>query len=236
MSGPELTDDEVVRRGELEILGRMPWSSNGTFLAEARLDERSERVVYKPHAGERPLWDFPDGLWRREIAAHELSEALGWRLVPLTVARDDAPLGVGSVQRFVDVDYDEHYFTFLDDESLHPQLRRFAAFDFIANNTDRKGGHLLIDSERHIWGIDNGLSFHADFKLRTVIWEFGDEPLDDEAVADLERLVRDGLPDALASLLGTFEREALLARTRALLRNGVLPVDETGHRYPWPLV
>ena len=235
MSGPELIHD-VVARGELEIIGRMPWSSNGTYLAEAHLDDAAVRVVYKPHAGERPLWDFPDGLWRREVAAYELSEALGWQLIPLTIARDDVPLGIGSLQVFVDVDYDDHYFTFVDDAELHPQLRRFAAFDFISNNTDRKGGHLLLASDRHIWGIDNGLSFHADFKLRTVIWEFGGDELDDETMRALQRLVDDGLPDSLASLLGAFEREAVLARTRALLRNGALPVDETGHRYPWPLV
>ncbi len=235
MSGPELIHD-IVGRGELEIIGRMPWSSNGTYLAEAHLDDASARVVYKPHAGERPLWDFPDGLWRREVAAYELSEALGWQLIPLTIARDDVPLGIGSLQLFVDVDYDDHYFTFVDDDELHPQLRRFAAFDFISNNTDRKGGHLLLDADRHIWGIDNGLSFHADFKLRTVIWEFGGDELDDDTMSDLQRLVDDGLPDSLASLLGAFEREAVLARTRALLRNGALPVDETGHRYPWPLV
>lgn len=236
MPGPELTDDDVIRHGELELIGRMPWSSNGTFLAEARLGERVARVVYKPHSGERPLWDFPDGLWRREVAAYELSEALGWNLIPLTVTREDVPLGIGSVQRFVEVDYDQHYFTFVDDIDLHPQLRRFAAFDLVSNNTDRKGGHLLLDDDRHIWGIDNGLSFHAEFKLRTVIWEFGGEPLDDDTTADLQRLVDDGLPDELAALLGAFERDAVLVRARALLRNGALPIDDTGHRYPWPLV
>lgn len=236
MPPDELTDADVLRRGEVEIVGRMPWSSNGTFLVECTLDERSTRGIYKPHRGERPLWDFPDGLYRREVAAYELSAALGWDLVPLTVVRDDAPLDVGSLQAFVDADFEQHYFTLLDDETHHPTFRRLAAFDFVANNTDRKSGHCLIDGDGHIWGIDNGLSFHADFKLRTVIWEFAGDRIDDDTLADLARLVDEGLPDALAALLGVFERDAVLARAKALVRNGELPTDPTGQRYPWPLV
>ena len=105
----------------------------------------------------------------------------------------------------------------------------------MANNTDRKGGHCLLGPDGHIWAIDNGLSFHAEFKLRTVIWDFAGEPLADDGVADLPP-VDDGLPDPLASLLGTFERDAVLTRARALVRSGELPVDPTGRRYPWPLV
>ena len=239
MSPSELNtpdDAEVITSGEIELIGRMPWSSNATFLAEATLGERTARVIYKPHIGERPLWDFPDGLWRREVAAYELGAALGWAVVPFTVARDDAPHGIGSVQRFIDADFEQHYFTMLEDETTHDQLRRMAVFDFISNNTDRKGGHCLIDADRHIWGIDNGLSFHAEFKLRTVIWDFGGEEIDAPLLDDLRSLAENGLPDRLATLLGTFERDALLTRVRALLRDEVLPIDETGHRYPWPLV
>lgn len=243
MSASELTgaesDDDVVdilTDGDIEILGRMPWSSNATFLVEAVLDDRTARGIYKPHAGERPLWDFPDGLYRREVAAYELSAALGWSVVPLTIVRDDVPHGVGSLQRFIDADFEQHYFTMLEDAQTHGQLRRMAVFDFISNNTDRKGGHCLIDCAGHIWGIDNGLSFHAEFKLRTVIWDFGGEELDELTVADLERLVSEGLPGPLAGLLNPFERDALLSRTRALLRSGELPIDESGQRYPWPLV
>ena len=243
MSASELTgaesDDDVVTtltNGEIEILGRMPWSSNATFLVEATLADKVARGIYKPHAGERPLWDFPDGLYRREVAAYELSAALDWSVVPLTIERDDVPHGIGSLQRFIDADFEQHYFTMLEDDETHDQLRRMAAFDFISNNTDRKGGHCLIDSDGHIWGIDNGLSFHAEFKLRTVIWDFGGEELDEQTVLDLEQLVTDGLPDSVARLLGAFERDALLARTRALLRAGELPIDESGQRYPWPLV
>lgn len=227
---------DVLARGEVGIVGRMPWSSNATFLVEACLDGRTARGIYKPHAGERPLWDFPDGLYRREVAAHELSAALGWEVVPLTILRDDLPHGVGSLQRFVEADFEQHYFTLLDDEATHPQLRRMAVFDIVSNNTDRKGGHCLVDCDGHIWGIDNGLSFHAEFKLRTVIWDFAGEPIAPELLADLEQLLDEGLPTTVATLLGTFERDALLTRARALLREGELPFDETGRRYPWPLV
>ena len=239
MSPSELNipgDAEVISTGEIELIGRMPWSSNATFLAEATLGDLTSRVIYKPHIGERPLWDFPDGLWKREVAAYELGAALGWAVVPYTVARDDAQHGIGSVQRFIDADFEQHYFTMLEDDSTHDQLRRMAVFDFISNNTDRKGGHCLIDADGHIWGIDNGLSFHAEFKLRTVIWDFGGEEIDDELLADLQALTENGLPDRLASLLGAFERDALLTRVRTLLREEVLPIDESGHRYPWPLV
>ncbi|MCD9625094.1 SCO1664 family protein [Rhabdothermincola salaria] len=236
MPPDELSLRPVLEHGALEIIGRMPWSSNGTFLAEACLDGRTERAIYKPHRGERPLWDFPDGLYRREVAAYELSHALGWDLVPLTVLREEGPLGVGSLQAFVEADFEQHYFTLLEDEEHHPTFRRLAAFDFVANNTDRKGGHCLLGPGGRIWGIDNGLSFHAEFKLRTVIWDFAGEPLDPDAIADLRRLVDDGLPEPLAALLGTFERDALVTRARALVREGTLPVDPTGHRYPWPLV
>jgi uncharacterized repeat protein (TIGR03843 family) len=232
----ELSDARVLQHGEVEILGRMPWSSNATFLVEACHEGRTARGIYKPHAGERPLWDFPDGLYRREVASYELSAALGWEVVPLTILREDLPHGIGSLQRFVDADFEQHYFTLLDDETTHEQLRRMAVFDIVSNTTDRKGGHCLVDADRHIWGIDNGLSFHAEFKLRTVIWDFGGEPIDPALMADLELLVEDGLPAPLAELLGTFERDAVLTRARALLREGELPIDETGRRYPWPLV
>jgi uncharacterized repeat protein (TIGR03843 family) len=235
----ELDEDavaEILANGEVELLGRMPWSSNATFLVEARLKDRSTRAIYKPHAGERPLWDFPDGLYRREVAAYELSAQLGWEVVPLTIEREDLVHGVGSLQRFIDADFEQHYFTMLEDESLHPQFVRMAAFDFVSNNTDRKGGHCLIDVNEHIWGIDNGLSFHAEFKLRTVIWEFGGEPIPQPLLDDIQCLVDEGLSSPFERLLGTFERDALLTRARALLREGVLPIDETGNRYPWPLV
>jgi uncharacterized repeat protein (TIGR03843 family) len=226
----------VLTLGELDVRGRMPWSSNATFLAEARLEGVSLPCVYKPLRGERPLWDFPDGLYRREVAAHELSELLGWGIVPLTVARPDGPLGEGSVQLFVDADFEQHYFTLYEDPRTHEQLRTICAFDVLANNTDRKSGHCLLGRDGRIWAIDNGLSFHVEWKLRTVIWEFGGEPVPPALLADAARVADGELPESLASLLTPAEREALRARARILVDDGHFPVDRTGRRYPWPLV
>ncbi|MEX1217053.1 MAG: SCO1664 family protein [Acidimicrobiales bacterium] len=245
MPSPELEDNsaedlaainKTVSRGTIELIGRMPWSSNATFLAEASLDGLTTRVIYKPHIGERPLWDFPDGLWKREVAAYELGRNLGWDIVPFTIGREDAPHGIGSVQKFIDADFEQHYFTMLEDEQTHNQLRRMAVFDFVCNNTDRKGGHCLVDAHGHIWGIDNGLSFHSEFKLRTVIWDFGGDEIEDNILRDLQTLIDHGLSDSVTDLLGSFEQDAVLARARALVREGVLPTDESGHRYPWPLI
>jgi uncharacterized repeat protein (TIGR03843 family) len=220
----------------MEILGRMPWSSNGTFLVESCLEGDSARAIYKPHRGERPLWDFPSGLYQREVASYELSAALGWDIVPLTVLRQEAPLGVGSVQEFIDADFEHHYFTLQDDEQHRGAFQRLCVFDILSNNTDRKSGHVLVDKDGHIWAIDNGLSFHHEFKLRTVIWEFGGEAIPTDLLDDVRRLVDDGLPAAVAVLLDTFERDAILTRARAVLAEKTFPLDTTGRRYPWPLV
>jgi uncharacterized repeat protein (TIGR03843 family) len=234
---PELID--LLEHGEVAIKGRMPWSSNGTFLVELCAESTTGLGVYKPLRGERPLWDFPNGLYQREVAAYRLSEALGWGLVPETVLRDDdAPLGVGSMQRFVEADFEQHYFTLYEDgqQRWHDQLRRMCVFDLLANSTDRKSGHCLLGVDGRIYGIDNGLSFHAEFKLRTVIWEFGGEPIPGDVLADVARFLDAGVPDELAELLDPFERDALLARARAVLTDACFPIDGTGRRYPWPLV
>ncbi len=219
----------------MAVEGRMPYSSNGTFLVRVAHEGTEELAVYKPVRGERPLWDFPTGLARREVAAYELSAALGWDVVPPTVLRD-GPAGEGSVQRFVDADFSEHFFTLREDEAHDDAFRRLCAFDLVANSADRKGGHCLVDAEGHIWAIDNGLSFHQEFKVRTVIWDYAGERLPDALAADLQALVDDGLPDALTALLDPFERDAVLTRAGALLQAGAFPHDPTGHRYPWPLV
>jgi uncharacterized repeat protein (TIGR03843 family) len=226
---------DVLHHGEVEVLGRMPWSSNATYLCEVRCGDDVVRAIYKPRRGERPLWDFPSGLDHREVAAYELSEALGWDLVPRTILRD-GPLGMGSLQQFVDADFEQHYFTLYEDEANHPQLRAMCAFDLIGNNTDRKSGHCLLGVDGRIHGIDHGLMFHQEFKLRTVIWEFGGEALPDALTEDIARIADEPLPDALAVLLDPFERDAVQSRARALLRSGCFPIDETGRRYPWPLV
>lgn len=226
----------LLRGGDLEIKGRMPWSSNGTYLVGLTFGDEAGLGVYKPGRGERPLWDFPRGLYRREAAAWELSELLGWGLVPETVVRD-GPLGEGSVQRFVEADFEQHYFTLLEDESTHATFRAMAAFDVVANNTDRKSGHCLRAApDGRIYGIDNGLCFHPEPKVRTVIWEFGGEALADELVADLVRLP-DLLPGPLAPLLDAEELEGVVDRARWLVELGELPEpDPHGRCYPWPLV
>jgi uncharacterized repeat protein (TIGR03843 family) len=220
----------------MEIQGRMPWSSNGTFLVTVAGGGRELAAIYKPERGERPLWDFPGGLYRREVAAYELSVALGWEVVPATVAREDGPLGPGSLQRFVDADFEQHYFTLLEEEPHHRALRQMAVFDVLANNADRKGGHCLIDTDGHIWGIDHGLCFHEQNKLRTVIWDFADEPIDDEWMADVGRLGACGLPESLAHLLHDGEADALGQRIRKLLRTRRLPEPRSDRPYPWPLI
>ena len=154
----------------------MPWASNATFLVHLG-DVAAPRAIYKPVRGERPLWDFEPGLYRREVAAYRLSEAMGLGVVPPTVLREDGPLGEGSVQWFVEADHREHYFTIAEQRpDLHDQLRAVAVLDVVANNTDRKSGHCLLAGDR-VWAIDNGLCFAPDFKLRTVIWEFAGEEL-----------------------------------------------------------
>jgi uncharacterized repeat protein (TIGR03843 family) len=227
----------VLSGGAVELKGRMPWSSNATFLVVVQYEDGEMPAVYKPHRGERELWDFPDGLYQREVAAYVLSEALGWGIVPETVVRHDGPLGVGSLQRFVPADFSEHYFTLLEDEARHDALRTIAAFDVVANNADRKGGHFLLGEDHRIWGIDNGLCFHVDDKLRTVAWDFAGGPGPEPVLADVARLVEDGPPPALCELLHPLEIEALMARARRLVRVGEFPHQPPGYRaYPWPLV
>jgi uncharacterized repeat protein (TIGR03843 family) len=226
---------DLLARGALRLKGRMPWSSNATFLVECTLDEAAALAVYKPLRGERPLWDFPPGLYRREIAAYRLSEALGWRLVPLTVARE-GPLGEGSLQLFVPADFEQHYFTLLERPEHAERLRRICTFDLLLNNADRKSGHCLLGEDGLIWAIDHGLSFHVEEKLRTVIWDFGGELIPDGLLDDLRRLRDAGPIPALADLLAPEEEAALAARARALLDTGRFPAARSAHHYPWPLV
>jgi uncharacterized repeat protein (TIGR03843 family) len=192
-------------------------------------------AVYKPGRGERPLWDFPPGLFKRELAAYHLSETLGWGLVPLTIRRE-GPHGDGSLQEFVHADFSQHYFTLYEDAAHHDRLRRLCAFDIIANNADRKSGHCLLGPDNAVYGIDNGLCFNVDPKLRTVIWEFADEPLPAEIARDLAKLARRALPEPLATLLEPDERTALLARVGALLEAGRFPDGSQADGYPWPVV
>lgn len=222
--------------GDIDVLGRMPYSSNATFLVDICHDGLIAQAIYKPHRGERPLWDFPAGLFQREAASFELSDWLGWQLVPPTVVRDDGPLGEGSLQLFVPSHFEQHYFTLREEPEWHSVLQRLCVFDIVSNNTDRKSGHVLLGEDRQIWAIDNGLSFHREFKLRTVIWDWAGDRIPASIIDDLVRLLDDGLPSALADRLDRFERDAVLTRARAVVREGRFPVDHTGRRYPWPLV
>ena len=239
--GPFATDValDVLQASEIIVLGRMPYSSNATFLVDLSTDEQGDHVVaqgiYKPARGERPLWDFPHGLWKREVAAFQLSDHLGWHLVPPTVERE-GPLGPGSLQLFVPHDMEQHYLTLREDPRHRHSFERLCVFDIVSNNTDRKSGHCLIGTDGNIWAIDNGLSFHAEFKLRTVLWDFAGERIPRDIIADIEQLLDEGAPESVTSALDEFEVDAMLTRTRALVSSGCFPRDSSGRRWPWPLV
>jgi hypothetical protein len=228
----------ILTDGAIEVHGRIAGSSNATLLVTCRLGSDELMAVYKPSKGERPLWDFPGGLFRREVAAYVLSESLGWGLVPETVERTEGPFGEGSVQRYVPEDGTSHYFTLRDDPTWHPTLQRMCAFDVVANNADRKSGHVLLAEER-LWAIDNGLCFNEEDKLRTVIWDFGGAPLAADDADALERLRHDGPPARLRELLAPSEVAALVDRLSWLLHLQALPElvdDGPWPPYPWPLV
>lgn len=226
---------EALSGGALEIVGRMPNSSNATFLVTVGDPADGVRGIYKPLRGERPLWDFDPGLYKHEVAAYRVSEALGWDLVPPTVVCD-GPYGEGSVQLFIDFDPAEHYFSLYESRpDLHDSLRRMAVFDVVTNNTDRKGGHVLIDVEGRVWGIDHGVCFSPEFKLRTVIWEFGGQPIDDDILAPLEPWL-DRVPLVVAAMLTEDEIEAVQERIDWLIDAREFPVPESRYQYPWPLL
>lgn len=223
------------------VQGVMRWGSNYAALVTITDQNRMLTAVYKPQRGERSLWDFPDGtLCYREVLAYHLSQTLGWEFVPTTVLRD-GPHGIGSLQLFVEHDPAVNYFS-LDDQYI-AQLQRFALFDAIINNADRKGGHLLLDRNGKLWGIDHGLAFHSAPKLRTVIWEFERQPIPDTLLAAtsalLTTLTCHSAPwvDQMARWLTTSEVNALVRRIEKLLSARVFPSPSgQGPSYPWPPV
>jgi uncharacterized repeat protein (TIGR03843 family) len=222
-------------RGEMQLEMRMPYSSNATFLVSITLQDKTVQAIYKPMRGEKPLWDFAPGLHRREVAAYRLSEAMGLNCVPPTVLRD-GPNGEGSVQLLIEANPDEHYFTLFEQrQDLHDQFRAMCALDIVANNTDRKSGHVLVDKDQHVWGIDHGLCFAEDFKIRTVIWEFGGEVLPESIRQAVEPLITN-VPLEVATLLTTQEVLAISERAKWLVDGAAFPVDPSGRHYPWPLV
>jgi hypothetical protein len=229
----------LLQQGKITLEGLMPDSSNYTFLVRVGADDLEGLAIYKPRRGERPLWDFPRGtLCQREAAAYLVSEALEWHLIPPTVLRDVEPHGFGSLQLFVDADPDAHYFSLRG--NFDDQCMRIAAFDVLVNNADRKGGHILLDAENRLWAIDHGITFHAEPKLRTVIWEYAGQPIPTALVEDIGRLpeqIESGaLGQVLAELLEPYEIEAFRRRIDRLLRRPIFPHPGGGRSMPWPPV
>jgi uncharacterized repeat protein (TIGR03843 family) len=257
---------EALTHGELTVRGRVPAASNAVLYCEMAYGGRTAHCVYKPVAGERPLWDFPDGtLAQREVAAYLVSEATGWGVVPPTVLRD-GPYGEGMVQLWIDSSGDEEGALLALTEEAEPaagwkavaeaeveegrtallvhaddiRLRRVAVLDAAINNADRKGGHLLPAADGRLYGIDHGVTFHREDKLRTLLWGWAGEPLPAEAVTGLEKLSAElagALGERLTALLTTAETAALRARVRRLLETGLHPAP--GGRWPsipWPPV
>ncbi|GIW17170.1 SCO1664 family protein [Tepidiforma sp.] len=228
---------------DAEFAGCRPvwYSSNYVFLAQLRSRGRDLLAIYKPRDGETPLWDFPHGtLYRREAAAYRLAKLLRWPVVPPTVIRE-GPSGVGSVQLFIEHDPERHFFVQREDPALWPQLQRLCLFDAIANNADRKGGHCLLDPSGHIWGIDNGLCFHEQEKLRSVIWDWAGEPIPPGLLADLEAAAArleepGGEAEDLRALLTEAEFRAAARRLGRLLARRTFPVPGAARHHPWPLV
>ncbi|MEI7746706.1 MAG: SCO1664 family protein [Actinomycetota bacterium] len=242
LSSKELSEEalrEILTRGELELEGRFVDSSNATCLVRCELDAVSVQAVYKPERGERPLWDFPQGLWKREIAAYELASSMGSRLIPITLRRETGPAGLGSLQLYREPDEGgDHYFSLRDDERYQEDFRFLATFDVLANNSDRKSGHVFVSRET-IVAIDHGLCFHEEDKLRTVIWEFANEEISEQAREGLERISSGVFPALLPDLLSPGELAMLRHRAKLLLDEGLLPnpdEDQGWPPYPWPLI
>lgn len=240
----QVTEAQVLTtltHGELEEAGLLPYSSNHSFLVTVHHAGLTLPAVYKPRRGENPLWDFEWGtLCQRETAAYLVSKTLGWDLVPPTVLREGTR-GVGSVQLYIPNNDSEHYFTVQEDARFVTTLRQLALFDFIVNNADRKSGHCLVGDDQRLWAIDHGICFHTEYKLRTVIWEFSDMPIDNEMILDLKTLhaclldESSSLSQILCQLLTAAERAAMLARTKTLLHQRTFPAPQYHRRnYPWP--
>lgn len=231
---------DLLSTGKIQLTGQFVWGSNHTFLVELTAGTTPLQAVYKPAAGERPLWDFPARtLAQREVAAYLTSQALGWELVPPTVLREDGPAGGGSLQLFLEVDPERHYFNLSQQE--RSLLEPAAVFDVLINNADRKGGHVLLGPDEHVWLIDHGVCFHEQYKLRTVIWDFAGQPIDPALLEDVERLAAEltasGAAVAqLSALLAPGELAALAQRADDLLNNRHYPEPGQERPYPWPLI
>ena len=233
-----VTDDNlmILTNGELHVTGRLVDASNATLYATATFEDRELVCIYKPIAGERPLWDFADGcLAHREYAAYLVSDYLGFDLVPLTILRD-GPYGLGMVQQWVDIDESIDLAKFFATD--HPQLRSMALFDAIINNTDRKIGHLLPLDEKTLFGCDHGVTFHTDDKLRTVLWQWAEEPFTPEEIVLLEKAqlsLAGELGQLLSPLLTVQEIQETTRRIAELLSSGTFPLPNPDWpAVPWP--
>lgn len=225
---------QLLRHGELELEGRLLDASNATLYCTIRWRDLDGCCVYKPVRGERPLWDFPDGsLAEREVAAYEVSSATGWDIVPPTVLRD-GPFGIGMCQLWIEVD--ESVDLSVLARSKHPGLRRMALFDAVINNADRKGGHLLPTHEGHVYGVDHGVTFHVEDKLRTLLWQWRGRRIAAEERETLTQLRDDaGLLNRLTELLTPNEVAAYDRRLERLLLTGVFPQPSGDWpAIPWP--
>lgn len=229
---------EGLLSGELIVEGRLVDASNATLFGKVLTsDQSSFSVVYKPIAGERALWDFADGnLASREVAAYLISEAGQFKCVPLTVMRD-GPFGIGAVQQWIDFDPDLDLIAI--GQQSTPAIRNLALFDVVINNTDRKFGHILPISESEILGCDHGLTFHEEFKLRTVLWQYAGQELDKDEIGKLESLkhrISGDLGASLGELITKDEIESLLERIEMLISEGFPYPSEQWPAVPWPPV
>jgi len=240
----ELTKQEIIEillNGEMDLQGQFTLGSNYTFLVNLTHHSRSIQAIYKPLKGEIPLWDFPpETLAAREAAAFIVSEALDWELVPPTAVRDSGTFGKGSLQLFIPHDPNLNYFSF--DRKTGLRLKQTALFDLVINNADRKGSHIILDEDEHIWLIDHGLCFHSIPKLRTVIWDFAGQAIDAKWVKDLEifldHLLKDAaLKQSLKQFLEPEEIAALKSRILFIINHPVFPSPDVNKRqFPWPLI
>ncbi len=231
---------ELLTRASAQRCDLIARGSNYIFLAKLALNGIGACYgIYKPRKGEAPLWDFPVGtLYRREYAAYVMSEALGWHFVPPTVIWD-GPHGIGSLQLFIDFEPGVNYFDLR--ESNPWEVKRIAVFDRIVNNADRKGGHCIRDMNGRVWGIDHGLTFNAEYKLRTVIWDFGGQPIPREMLADVARERRrfhapGRLAHMMKGVLGEEETQALVGRMQGLLDTPFFPEMRSRWDVPFPIV
>lgn len=230
------TSEEILVKGEMVVTGRLIDASNATLLAECSFDNEKIKCIYKPVAGERPLWDFPDGnLAQREYAAYLISMHAGFDLVPYTILRD-GPFGLGMVQRWIDIDESVDLASFFSTDDS--QLRKMALFDAIINNTDRKIGHLLPRSDGKLFGCDHGVTFHHEYKLRTVLWQWAGDSFtadEEQTLRDLAQKLKESKVDNLSSLITVDEYQALLARVDDLLKNRIFPMpSHDWPAIPWP--